>query len=358
MQPTPSSVASPDPRKHAPRRLCFVGHMLGRRAGFVTSQGLILAGLFERDGYQVLCVSDQRTKVMRLLDTVFTLARRLPEIDVAVVETYGGPSFILAAAASWMVKRFGRPLVLVLHGGALPTLIERFPRWTESVLRRARVLVAPSDYLARCAPEGVEVRIIPNVIDLSCYQFEERRRVRPRLLWMRSFQELYNPMMALRVLSRLKHRYPDATLTMAGQDKGMLAQVQEQAAALGLANAVRFPGFLDLEAKLRETAAADIFVNTNRIDNTPVAILEAGARGLPVVSTDVGGIRDLLRNEQTGLIVPDGDDEEMAAAVARLVEEPALAHRLSVNGRDLAARSSWEPVRAQWIDLFDRLSSR
>lgn len=330
--------------------------MLGRHSGFVTSQGLILADLFEREGHKVLCVSDRRTKIMRLLDTIVSLARRLPELDVVIVETYGGPSFILADAASWVVKRFGRPLVMVMHGGAIPQLIERFPRWTRTVLSRASILVAPSDYLARCAPAGVEARVIPNVIDLTCYAFVERPRVRPRLLWMRSFQELYNPMMALRVLARVKERYPDATLTMAGQDKGMLAEVREQARIVGLADAVTFPGFLDLEAKLRESADADIYINTNRIDNTPVAILEAAARGLAVVSTDVGGIRDLLRHEHTGLIVPDDDDDAMATAVVRLVEEPDLAHRLSLNGRDLAARSSWEAVRAQWISLFDRFS--
>jgi glycosyltransferase involved in cell wall biosynthesis len=76
------------------------------------------------------------------------------------------------------------------------------------------------------------------------------------------------------------------------------------------------------------------------------------AMGLPVVSTNVGGVPDLLTHEETGLLVPDGDVEAMTNAIVRLVREPELAARLSRNGPALAARCAWPAVRTQWEALF------
>ncbi|MFL6203626.1 MAG: glycosyltransferase, partial [Thermoanaerobaculia bacterium] len=111
-------------------------------------------------------------------------------------------------------------------------------------------------------------------------------------------------------------------------------------------------GFLDAEGKRREFAAHDVFLNTNRVDNAPVSVLEAAAFGLPVVSTDVGGIPCLLRDGEEALLVPEGNAEAMAGAVRRLLDEPGLAGRLSAAGREVAERSSWERVRRLWEEAL------
>jgi glycosyltransferase involved in cell wall biosynthesis len=84
----------------------------------------------------------------------------------------------------------------------------------------------------------------------------------------------------------------------------------------------------------------------------PVSVLEAGAFGLPVVATAVGGIPNLLTQDETGLLVADSDVGAMAAAVRRLLTEPALAARLSAGGRALAESCGWDAVRPQWAALF------
>ena len=76
---------------------------------------------------------------------------------------------------------------------------------------------------------------------------------------------------------------------------------------------------------------------------------------MTVVSTNVGGIPDLLENEVTGLLVPDDDERAMAEAVLRLVDEPSLADRLSRNGAALARSSSIENVLPQWSRLLEAL---
>src|SRR5262249_19039265 len=135
-------------------------------------------------------------------------------------------------------------------------------------------------------------------------------------------------------------------------------EVRQHAAAMGLDGAVRFVGFLDLAGKMREAASSDIFINTSRVDNAPVALIEAAAMGLPIITTSVGGIPDLLTHGETALLVPDDDDRALDAAVESLVKNPYLAQRLSINGRELALRCSWQQLRPQWELVFADLTGR
>jgi glycosyltransferase involved in cell wall biosynthesis len=342
-------------------RVMVVGPMVGRHQGYVTTQGEVLAGLLAAAGYDVRAVSSSANRYIRLLDIAATLLRRGLRTDVILLQTFGGPSFVVEDVASALGRLFGCKVVLHLHGGALPEFFARFPRWTRRVLDRAHAMVAPSRFLAEAVvPYGHHARVIHNVIELGDYPFTLRRRVRPRLFWMRTFHPLYNPLMALRVLERVKRVHPDASLTMGGQDKGLLAEVRSEAERMGLADSLRLCGFLDQDGKRREAGGgrdgADIYINTNHVDNTPVAVIEAAALGLPVVATRVGGVEHLLDDGETGLLVDDDDDAAMAAAVLRLIDDPGLAERLSANGRALAESSAWDRVHADWQRLFDELT--
>jgi glycosyltransferase involved in cell wall biosynthesis len=332
--------------------------MLGRHPGFAICQSLILANRLASERYGVVTASSRINRCARLADLVSTLLRHRREIDVVCLAVYGGPSFVAEDLASRVAQQLGKPLVMTLHGGAMPEFMSRFPRWSMSVLRRANCLVTPSEFLRRAVAErGLEARVIPNLIDLRNYQYRYRSRLHPKLFWMRSFHPIYNPMLAIRVLSRVRQQIPEASLVMAGQHKGAEVEVERLARELGVHGAVQFPGFLDREEKRRLGNAADIFINTNRVDNMPVAVLEAGAMGLPIVATAVGGVPDLLVNGRDGVLVPDNDVEAMANAVLGLLNDPDLAGRLSRNGRRLAERSTWDAVGPQWTGLFREMAT-
>lgn len=331
--------------------------MVGRNPGYVTTQGEILSDRFKEAGYEVLSTSSHPNRYVRLLQIAYTLLTRARQFDVMMVQTFGGPSFVVEDLATWIGKTFGKKMVIHLRGGAMPEFMARFPGWSRRVLRRADVIIVPSEYLARAIEKyGFHSRVIPNVINLPAYEYRLRRTLQPKLFWMRSFHQAYNPAMAVRVLARLRSKESSATLVMAGQDKGLESEVRRLAEELGLDGAVRFCGFADMEKKAEEGNAADIFINTNSIDNTPVAVLEACAMGLPVVSTDVGGVPDLLTDGVTGLLVKNDDVESMVAAIERLLGDPDLAGRLSENGLKLARSCSWFNVLPVWKQLIAELT--
>jgi L-malate glycosyltransferase len=337
-------------------RVLFVGPMLGTHAGWVPSPAEELASHLTKRGYSCLLTSSLLQRYKRALDICLTALRKRKQYDIVSLQVYSGPSFIVEDAVSFLVQRLNKPLVMVLHGGGMPDFLTRFPAWGKRVLRRATILVAPSNYLAAVLETyGFGPRIVPNAIDIALYPYCHRPEVQPRLLWMRTFHPIYNPHMAVDVLEKLIVDFPQAVLTMAGQEKGSLEQVRARVQVKHLEDHVRFAGFLDMAGKQAEFPRHDVFLNTNHVDNMPVSLIEAAAFGMPIVATAVGGVPSLIKNGENGLLVPDNDIDGMADVIRRLAGDPALVRCLSKNARALAETYDWSVVLPSWEALFQEM---
>lgn len=291
-----------------------------------------------------------------MVDILMSIYRSRKVTDIVVLEVYSGLSMVMADAASLFCKLLRLPVIGVLHGGNLPAFSVKYPNWTKRVFKRLTRIVAPSAFLADGLQLfGFDIQVIPNIISFRDYPFRQRGKIGPQLIWMRSFHPIYDPEMALEVIAKLRESHSDASLVMAGPDKGQEAQVRRKADQMGLSKAVRFPGFLDQRAKISELGRADIFINTTRTDNMPVSVVEACAMGIPVVATRVGGIERLLTDGENALLVDEGDANGMSLAIEKLLRDEALTNMISANARSLAEMSSWDRVHRQWRTLFSEL---
>lgn len=334
-------------------RLCMVGPMLGRNPGWVTTQGEILSDLFHHEGYHVLETSSVINRFGRLFNIVLFLFKCRNDYDVAIVNVFSGPAFFIVDISSFIISKQKKPLIFVLRGGNLPEFSIKRKKWVKRVLSRASIVVSPSTYLFDyCNSLGLSSIIIPNIIDLNQYPFRLRKLINPKLLWMRTFHEIYNPEMAVEVVDLLRKSTPNIHLTMAGQEKGRLQYVRNLVKEKGLTEFVKFEGFLNKETKRKVFSEHDIYLNTNRIDNSPVSVIEAAAFGLPIIATKVGGIPFLLKSEETGILVENENAEDMAQAIMRLLNDPQLVEKLSINGRRLAESCSWQNVLKMWQKVF------
>jgi len=343
------------------KRLFFVGPHLGRHQGWVLSQGEALAQNFRDEGWPVGETSSRVNPLLRAADIAWTLWREKNDIGVVILSCFSGRAFRFTEMVGIFCRQAKLPLVIVLHGGGLPDFFAAEKERAKKALSRADLLVAPSRFLAAAAAAlGLEAKIIPNVFEVDKYIGLPRPELdpeAPRLFWMRTFHEVYHPQLAIETLAILRQKGIRASLTMAGQDKGLLGECQRLAAERGLAEAVDFPGFLDLSAKIAAFTRHDIFLNTNRIDNSPVTVLEAGAAGMPIVATAAGGLPHLLEDEKAALMVPVEDAPAMAAAVERLLADEELRRRLAGQARHVAEASSWPEVYAKWQLLLQLLPS-
>jgi glycosyltransferase involved in cell wall biosynthesis len=259
------------------------------------------------------------------------------------------------------LRRAGKPYLLVLRGGNLPKFLSNQGERGRKLLRSARCVMAPSAYLKEELREiRDDIELLPNPLEVSNYEFRVRRQIEPRLVWLRGFRYIYKPAVAVETLARLRQDYPGATLLMIGPDRkdGSMAATRAAIGRHGLAQAVEIiPGVPKNEvgAWLQK---GDVFLNTTGIDNTPISVLEAMACGVPVISTNVGGLPYLLSDGVDALLVPPDDAEAMAQAALRLLRNPEETERLVQAARRKAEACDWSVVFPRWEQLLRRESGR
>lgn len=180
----------------------------------------------------------------------------------------------------------------------------------------------------------------------------------PRLLWVRSFHKLYNPLLAIDVLASLKEDYPNASLCMIGPDKdGSLSLAKQRAASLKVEDSIMFTGLLSKRDWIAKSADFDIFINTTNFDNMPISVIEAMALGLPIVSTNVGGLPYLIDNGKEGLLVEPDSVNNFVSAIKIILTDNKLAIDLSKNARLKAESFDWENIAPHWKEIINQNKS-
>lgn len=287
----------------------------------------------------------------RLLPYLAALWRGIGSARVVHVFANSGWAWHLLAAPALAVARIrGVPAIVNYRGGLADGFLASAPRHVLRSLAGAVLRVTPSEFLLRVfAKHGLTTEVIPNVIDLSRFTWRPPRAAgdAPHLVVTRNLEAIYDIATAIRAFAMLRANKPDARLAVAGTGP-QLAELQALAVTLGVADAVTFTGRIENADIAALYADADIALNPSTADNMPISILEALASGVPVVSTCAGGIPDLVRHEHTALLVAVGDHAAMAAAALRILQDDALAQRLSDNGREHVTRFAWPNVRTLW----------
>ncbi|MFN7624287.1 MAG: glycosyltransferase family 4 protein [Acidobacteriota bacterium] len=309
-------------------------------------------------GWPVITTSSYPGRLRRGLDMLLTIWRRRDDFAIAHIEVYAGLAFIWAELSAFLLRRLGKPYLLTLHGGSLPGFARRWPRRVRKLLSAAVTVTTPSTYLLEeLGGFGAKLHLIPNAITITRYHHRSRSVLHPRLLWLRAFDHIYNPTLALAVVDQLRDEFPELSLVMIGPDKGdgSLELTRQRISELKLNRFVTLTGRLSKMEIASQLDAADIFLNTTSVDNFPVSVLEAMASGLCVVSTRVGGIPQMLDDGKNALLVPPDDPSAMAAAVRRLLTEPNLATHISEKARQMATSCDWQPVIDRWEELLNTL---
>jgi len=333
-------------------KLLYLGNQLSKH-GFNKTTIETLGLQLEQEGFGVYYASNKKSFPFRMLDMMWSVVLYRKQVSYILIDTYSTKAFWYAFLCSQLARFFNIKYIPILHGGDLPNRLKKNPMLCRVLFSNAYKNVAPSGYLKQAfEKEGFKNVIhIPNTIEIEKYEFKLRTELTPNLLWVRAFASIYNPKMAVKVLQQLQEQYPSATLTMVGPDKdGSLQTTKDFAKSLGIT--VNFSGQLTKEEWWELASKHDIFINTTHFDNTPVSVMEAMALGLPVISTNVGGIPFLLTNEQNALLVPDNDITAMTNAVLDLLENKPKNNLLITNARTFIEQMDWELVKQSWVSIL------
>ena len=298
----------------------------------------------------------QRIKYVRTIVTsmmyVALLLLRVPRYDVLHIFSASYSSFVIAPTPAILVgKLYGKRTILNYRSGEADDHLARWRRTALPTMRLVDAIAVPSGYLVDVfARFGLRAISIYNFVDTARFRFRERRPLRPVFLSNRNLEPLYNIGCILRAFAIIQRRFPEATLTVAG-DGSQRATLEGLARELDLCG-VEFIGRVAPERMPELYERADIYLNAPNIDNMPGSIIEAFASGTPVVTTNAGGIPYIVTHEETALMVERDDAERLAACAIRLLEDENLAHRLASNARAECRKYAWDSVRAEWLELY------
>ena len=284
--------------------------------------------------------------VFRLVPYLFALWRAAGKADLMHVMANSGWSWhLFAAPAIWISWIRRTPVIVNYRGGEAREFLEHAQGIVRCSMNRVAALIVPSGFLQEVfATFGMSARIVPNIIDLSrFYPGKSVGGQRIHLVVARNLEPLYDNETALKAFQTVLRQFPQARLTIAGTgpEDSRLRDLSRQ---LGVSDQVGFVGRLDREAMADLYRRSDVMINPSRADNMPNSLLEAMASGVPVVTTDVGGIPYMVRHEATALLVKPGDYEAMAAAILRLVTDQELRASISSAATAEVRRYTWDNV--------------
>jgi len=353
-------------------RICIVGP-LPPPSGGMANQCEQLVRLLGREGVTVELVRNNAAyspawvgrvpllrALFRLLPYLLSLWRAAGRAQVMHLFANSGWAWHMFAAPALLVARWrGTAVIVNYRGGHADSFFSAAPAHVLRSLQRATLRVTPSPFLQRVfAKYGLEAEVVPNIIDLTRFEPVPPRDFgsAPRIVVARNLEPIYDIATAIRAMLPIRQVFPQATLTVAGSGPE-LQRLKSLVTELNLQAAVGFTGRVENAAMPQLYALADCVVNSSTVDNMPISLLEAFASGLPVVSTDAGGIPDMLAHDVSGLLVPVGDAQAMGHQVCRVLQDRALAMRLAAAGRAEAEKYAWPRVKAQWLDAYSRAAA-
>jgi glycosyltransferase involved in cell wall biosynthesis len=274
--------------------------------------------------------------LLGLLELVVLMRRTAPDIVHANSSKAGVLGRLAAAAARVPIRIF------TVHGWAFSA----YSGVASLLYRWADRLMTPLTTLTICVAErertsGLAARtcvaertvVIHNAVDVAAIPRARHDGGRPLVVAVGRLAEPKDALTLVRALAAVPGRAYAALLVGDGPDR---PAVESEVRRLGLQDAVTLAGTReDVPGVL---AGADVFALSSRSEGAPLSILEAMAAGLPVVSSRVGGVPELVVDGETGLLVPPGDPSAMAGALGRLLADGGLRRRLGAAGRARAER--------------------
>ena len=282
----------------------------------------------------------------RLLPYLWALWRAAGRSDVLHIMANSGWSWhLFAAPAIWIARMRGVPVVVNYRGGEAAQFLQGAQAVVRTSMAATAGLLVPSAFLQEVfARFGMQAAIVPNIIDLARFHPRGGKLAQSaHLVVARNLEPLYDNTTAIRAFQAVQAQWPQARLTIAGSGP-QEAALHQLVADLGLQASVRFTGRLGRDAMAALYREADIMLNPSLADNMPNSVLESMASGVPVVSTDVGGVPYMVQDGVTALLVPPAKPEAMAAACLRLLGDAELWARLQQAGLAEVQRYTWGQV--------------
>lgn len=296
---------------------------------------------------------------VKILRTVFAslkfwwlLLKNIYRYDAVQVFSSATTGYIIATLPPlFIAKLFGKKVILNYHSGEAEEHIKNWKLTAKPTMKMFDKIVVPSQFLVDVfAKFDLPAEAVSNFVDTEKFKFRERKNLQPVFLSNRNFEAHYNVSCVIRAFSEIQKKFPDARLIIAGFGSEEAKQ-KDLAIELKLKN-FDFVGKIPNEEMPKLYDEADIYLNSSVVDNMPLSLIEAFSAGIPVVSSNAGGIPYIVKNGETGLLVEKNDYQGLAEQAIKLLQNQALTQKIITQAKKEVEKYSTEKVVESWRRLF------
>ena len=296
---------------------------------------------------------------VKFLRTIFAalkfwslLLLRVPRAHLVHVFSSGMTGYLIASLPPLLISKiFRKRVILNYHSGEAELHLKTWKRTAAPTMKLFNEIIVPSQFLVDVfARFGLQSSYIFNFVDTEKFVFKNRTPLRPVFLSNRNFEAHYDVSCVIRAFSKIQEQLPEARLLVAGSGSEE-AQLKKLTAELELQN-VEFLGKIANNEMPKLYDSADVYLNSSIVDNMPLSILEAFSAGLPVVSTNPGGIPYIVSDGETGLLVETNDCDALAEKALSLFKNSDLAASIAEHARADVEKYAWEKVKNRWLEVY------
>lgn len=318
-------------------KILMTGASLKQNGGIATVENLILKYVPSHIQIQHITSHDEGSIAHRII--VFgkavgrlTMALLFQNIDLVHIHLSDGGSVVRKAILTIIASIFGKPVLMHAHGAEFHSTYFKLPKWIQqklaSIFRQCKSFVVLSKawkdfYSSSLDLNPEKVFILPNPIELP-EQIPNRQNVTVvNFVFLGRVGQRKGAFDLIKAFAQLPHNLKDRSrLTLAGD--GDLDQGSELVESLNLAEYVTFLGWIDGQQREKLLMSADVLVLPSYNEALPMALLEAMSWEVPVITTPVGGIAELVTSGTNGLLITPGHLQQLSEAMQLLIKDEAL----------------------------------
>ena len=320
------------------------------KVGGISGQVDILQKMLQADGHTAEVFSTKAPLLRRMM-LPFKLKSTGKDFDVFHIHCCSNWGFLPAVVGVSVGRQLGKRIVLTYHGGGGEKFFDQHPKLVRHFLTRTDANIVLSGFLAQVFEKhGLPFVTIPNILELDDSRFRQREMLQPNYICTRAHEPLYNIPCILRAFRKVQSIRPEATLTLVGggSEHENLVRMAEE---LGLQN-VTFTGRVANEDIYTYLDRADIMLSAPTVDNMPVSVLEAMNAGLLVISSKVGGVPYMVKNNNTGLLFDSDDSDALAGKMLWAIDNQTVARAIALQGHKAVSRYRWENIKEQLYETY------
>lgn len=280
---------------------------------------------------------------------------RHKEIKVVHVHGSSGPSFWRKRFFIRMAKRFGKKVVFHCHGGNFPQFTARHRKAVTEIIEQCDCIVALSEWWKQWFEQTFrckEVVVIKNVIPQPHIHKTPHEGFNLLLLGLLGKNKgVYD---LLDILTEHKQEFQGKIQVLLGGN-GEVEMVQGMIKERGLENLAKYEGWVSGDKKAQLLNCADTYVLPSYFEGVPISILEAESYGLPVISTRVGGIPEIVEDGVNGILITPGDKDALYRAINKLMGDKTLAQQMGAKSLAIAEEHLPNHVEKQLSDMYTKL---